>query len=198
MKVSIDLNNLREDETIKKLENKFKCAGKELEKKILPAIRASIEECCMMLSGKPIPDNSRDIKVDKAFYIIRNSEDDVILNEDDLSGLFCITNSESEEILREVKVKYGAEIRSKLDKSIESIIKKAKKKGDYYYIVIKSINIFEEMNIILNRIAPEIEQILKVESTGSLYKISEDSLEKLVQYYSNCQANSMKHRRRVN
>lgn len=183
MGLVLDLNDFISSDFIKKIEKRFECKGEELTNKIVPAFRASIEECCMMLEGKSIQHNTTDLITDKAWLIIKHTNENVFLDERDLSSFLCLSMSESEEILRRVLLRYGPDIQFRLDNKMYSILLGVKRNKGVNYLIIKSIIVLDEMNQLLNRIAPSFKLIEKVEGRGSLYKISDDSLGKMIQYF---------------
>ena len=117
----------------------------------------------------------------RLLLLIENAFDGRIPDEQNVSRLFQTTAAGSRSLIRAVMSKYQYQLKSVIDKSLKSIVESAKKTGgeNTYSVVIKSFNLVEELNLLLEEVDGTLPRITKKQGSVATYEIAPSSYIKL-------------------
>lgn len=166
-----------------KLKELFKIeTNSEFQVKVQQVARAALSEYMEMFLGMGLPSRADEIQQHRLFFLIQHYFQETIPSETEVSSHFQLTRSRSRSLIRSVMTRYHYQLEQQLKNTLkESLTFKIDDPNDdsLYQLRIKSDNVVDQLNIILEREAPELDRIRKVPTTGRMYRVSKTSYEKL-------------------
>lgn len=183
---SVDVND-QELDLLKKI-LKTTDFGK-LEKQIENYAKASIQEYIKLFVGQKVFNRGSDFKEYRLFLIIQNALDNEIPDEEFVSALFQLTQSESKSLIRSVMSKYQYDLNRAIHISLEKIIREAQpnetEKGSLieYTVDIKNEGLLKELNRIVGNISGSAISVAKKSGTYSTYIIKPSTYEILAGFF---------------
>lgn len=187
MSITIELNNLFEDDTDEK--EKFqtlleKRNDSELENALQKIIYAAMSEYKQMFLGRGIPSRADEIQQYRLFYLIENYFGEMP-SEEQVSSMFKMTQTRSRSLIRSVTTKFHYDLEEIIKNSLKDIVKKAKKSEDddnIYHLIIHSNSSVEQLNRIIAKEAPHLDQMKRINNSRT-YGVSGSSCEKLCERF---------------
>jgi hypothetical protein len=185
MEICIELENLiTDEEEMEMLKEVLNCEDEEeLSEKMVGIGEAAIYEYLEMILGKQFPTRANEIRERRLFHLLKHYFNGQIPTEADVASLFQLTERSSKTLLRNVRTKFKFELKQEIKNTIKDTLSSVKFKNDEYRVVIKNDNILEELKQTVSAEAPHLNQIKKVRNSAGTYKIPEDTLALLCEYY---------------
>jgi len=184
MEVTIDIDKIIESDEKDMLMEILDCESEqELKNEVIGIIEAAVNEYFEMILGKQLPTRANEIKERRLFHLLKHYFVGRIPTESEVSSLFQLTGTRSSTLLRNVKTKFRFELKKEIKNTIRNVLQKVKYQNEEYRVTILNKCIREEIKDTVSAEAPHLNQIRKVNKSASLYKIPDDSLEVLCEYY---------------
>lgn len=166
---------------IERLENLFQTSNNtEFSEAIKKVVFAALTEYKEMFLGMSLPSRADEIRQHRLFYLIENYYVDRIPSESEVSSMFQLTQTRSKSLIRAVMTRFHYQLESQiLDTLKKEIENKIEGEDDTYQLVIKSDIVVEELNLIIDRVAPSLDRIKRVQNSARTYSISKRSYDKI-------------------
>ena len=181
------------EEERQKLEQLFAIASEaenrdeQFRRAISNIVLAALSEYKNMLLGIGLPSRADEIRQHRLFYLIKYYFKGRLPTESEVSAMFQLTQSQSRGLIRSVMARFHYELEEEIRNTLAMHIRNANSYDDgtirEYRVVILSKYVLDELNRIIGGIAPNLDQIRKVRNTSSTYAISEDTYQKLRNYF---------------
>jgi len=180
--------NLQEDDLSEKEISIIKdCLGIEEEAKLEEDLgklaKAAFMEYVKMLTESGMPTKAEEMKQERLLFLLKYFFADRIPDENDLSLIFQITQSQSRTLLKNTKSRFRTKIEKNIRKSLLKAIEKETKpdiKNKMVYFECKSSAFIEELNSIIRLKASNNKPIQKKPETAGWYGCSKDTHEFLI------------------
>ncbi|MEA1883432.1 MAG: hypothetical protein U9N62_02800 [Thermotogota bacterium] len=185
MKLEIEIKDLFDSEKdMLTLKSVLECEKDiDMIDKLKGISHAAIKEYLDMLLGKNLPTRANEVQERRLFHLLNYYFKDRIPSESEIASIFQITINSSKTLLRNVRTKFRYQLVDKINNSIKVILKQSSKKNDRFVTEIQNENLLEEIRQVVSKIAPNLEQIKKVQNSACLFSISEDTLDVLCDHY---------------
>jgi hypothetical protein len=147
--------------------------------------QASLCEYKDMLLGMGMPTRADEIRQYRLLHLIKNYFIDRLPSEAEVSSMFQLTQSKSKSLIQNAITRFRYQLENEIRNTLINNLKQAEfdKDANEYHLVIQSGNVLEELNRIIATIAPELDPIRKIRNMSRSYSISEDSFDKLKEYF---------------
>lgn len=157
----------------------------KFDKDISKIAHASLCEYKDMLLGMGMPTRADEIRQYRLLHLIKNYFIDRLPSEAEVSSMFQLTQSKSKSLIQNAITRFRYQLENEIRNTLINNLKRAEfdKNADEYRLVIQSGNVLEELNRIIATIAPELDPIRKIRNMSRSYSISEDSFDKLKEYF---------------
>lgn len=182
MQLTIDLS--LNDSEVEQLAGTLACNKEQLPATFGRFATAAAQEYARMMLGQKVFTRGRDIQEYRLFLIVRHAFDEVIPNEQQISGLFQTTASESGALVRSVMSKYQYELQNAINGTCRSVLEGVHlDSAGGLSVVIASSNLVGKLNLELAGIDGTLPQIAKKRGTVSTYFMEKSSYRALCQFY---------------
>lgn len=147
--------------------------------------KTAFMEYLKMLKEKGIPTRADDVLQERLFLLLNHYFINRVPNEDEISPIFQLTESQSKTLLRNFKTKYRTKISSIVRTTLHNAIGAAEHdiNNDNYYFVGTAITIIEELNKVLKIHAPKLKPIEKEVAFANKYLCEPDTYNYLTQKF---------------
>jgi hypothetical protein len=126
MRISFELD-LSSEET-NRLASILKCKTEDLPTRLEPFARAALQEYTTLFLGQRVFTQSADLRAYRLFLLIKEVFKDAFPNEQQISGLFQTTVSQSRSLLRSVVSRYQYELQESIEKTLKAVLSAAEQR----------------------------------------------------------------------
>ena len=163
---------------------KFRCTDSELSDRLARMATAAYDDYLEMIQGVPLPSRAEEVREKRLLHLLkRYATDGVLLTENDIALMFQMSGQEAGRLLRNVRAHYHAELDSRVRVAVREILEPAKYVKGNYRIQVTSVNLLDVLKSTVTRVAPNLDQIVKVRGSAALYDIPPDTYKKLCELY---------------
>lgn len=144
---------------------------------ILQITNAALNEYKQMLLGMGLPSRADEILQYRLYYLIKHYFNGKIPTEPQVSSMFQLTPQRSRSLIRAVMTRFRFDLENEVENTLRKTVSKAKwdDQNGEFRIVIRSYNIVEQLNRIIESKAPDLDPVRKIQLQARTYRISEDS-----------------------
>jgi len=174
----VELDDIFDEDEIKKLK---KVIGlKESDDPtdaFINVTNAALSEYKQMLLGMGLPSRADEILQYRLYYLIKHYFKEKMPTEPQVSSMFQLTPQKSRSIIRSVITRFRFDLENEVENTLKTTVSKAKwnEQKEEFHIVIRSYNIVDQLNRIIENEAPDLDPVRKVQVQARTYRISEDS-----------------------
>jgi hypothetical protein len=183
MKILFEIELSSEDTAL--LTTILNCKANELNGKLNTIGSASFEEHIKMILGQKVFTRGRDMLDYRLFVIIKHLFAGKIPDEQEISGLFQTTITESRSMIKSITSKYQYELKLMIEQTLAKEVEGIQPYDDGYKYKITKNNqfIINELNRVLGALDPMSDLIEKDPKKVSLHLLTEASYLKLCTKY---------------
>lgn len=179
MDLTITITLTPDDET--EIASILGCAVGNLQPSMTSYATAAVEEYLTMFRGQKVLKRGTDILEYRLFLLIKYAFNGMIPDEQEVSGLFQTTLTESRSLIRAVISKYQYLLKAGIANTMRQVLAHATRDNDEqdYSVVINSHNIVDELNRLLADIDGNLTPVTKKKGSISTYEIKPASHDQL-------------------
>ena len=145
--------------------------------------KASFMEYVKMFKEKGLPTRADEVQQERLFFLLLYYYQVSLPNENELSSIFQLTQSQSKTLLRNTKSRYRTKISGFIKNTLLETINSATQTtvNDPYEFVCTSLTTVEELNLIISQKGPTLEPVKKIRGLSSKYTCAIDTYNLLQQ-----------------
>lgn len=147
-------------------------------------VGAALSEYTEMFLGRGLPARADEIAQQRLFCLIKNYFGQRLPSEWEVASMFQLSLRRSRNLIRSVMIRFRSELEQEIHNTLEETIGRCKlgPKDRRYRVVIQSHNVLQELNGIIDTVAPGFDSVGKVRFMARTYSMSKDSYQALVRH----------------
>jgi hypothetical protein len=148
--------------------------------------KTALMEYLKMITGNGLPTKAEEVKQERFLFLLEYYFQGKLPNENQLSSIFQITQSQSKTLLRNTKSRYRTKISNHIKKSLIETISSFcfNKDRERFEFVCCSPTIIEDLNLIISQRGAEHELVQKIKDSASKYYCIIDTYDFLKKHFN--------------